>query len=56
MSYNEKPYVLLVAELIYSEICKIKKNNLDFSNISSIESIIGTKIYKEIGDGKFHDK
>ena len=56
MSYNEKPYVLLVAELIYSEICKIKKNNLDFSNISAIEAFIGTKIYKEIGDGKFHDK
>ena len=56
MSYKEKPYVLLVAELIYSEICKIKKNNPDFSNISAIEAFIGTKIYKEIGDGKFHDK
>ena len=51
----EKPYVLFVAELIYIEISKIKKNNLDFSNIDSIESFIGTKIYKEISSGKFHN-
>ena len=56
MVHKEKPYVLIVAELIYSEICKIKKNNPDFSNIGAIEAFIGTKIYKEIGDGKFHDK
>ncbi len=56
MPHREKPYVLLVAELIYSEICKIKKNNPDFTNISAIEAFIGTKTYKDIGDGVFHDK
>ena len=52
----ERPYVLFVAEKIYSEISKIKKKNLDFSNIDAIESFIGTKLYKNISSGKFHDE
>ena len=32
MSSKEKPYVLYVAELIYSKICQIRKKNPDFSN------------------------
>ena len=53
---QDKPYVLLVAELIYKEICKIKKLNPDFSNINAIETFIGSKTYKEVSSGKFHDK
>ncbi len=56
MELIERPYVLFVAEKIYLEISKIKKNNLDFSNIDAIENFIGTKFYKEISSGKFHDK
>ena len=56
MSYKSKPYVLLVAELIYLKICEIKKNNQDFSNINAVETFIGTKTYKEISSGKFHDE
>ena len=56
MSSEEKPYVLFVAEVIYFEISKIKKDNTDFSNIIAIESFIGTKIYKKISSGKFHDE
>ena len=56
MVSKEKPYILLVAELIYSEICEIKKKNPDFSNINSIETFIGTKTYQEISSGKFHDE
>ena len=56
MSSKEKPYVLFVAELIYFEISKIKKNNTDFSNIDAIDGFIGTKIYKEISSGEFHDE
>ena len=55
MVSKEKPYVLLVAELIYSEICKIKKLNPDFSNINAIEAFIGSDVYKNISSGKFHD-
>ena len=56
MASKERPYILFVAELIYSEISKIKKNNLDFSNIDAIDSFIGSEIYKKISSGKFHDK
>ena len=48
--------MLFVAEIIYSEISKIKKNNMGFSNIDAIDSFIGSEIYKEISSGKFHDK
>ena len=56
MKSKEKPYVLLVAELIYSEVCKIKKNNPDFSIINAIEAFIGSETYQEIQSGDFHDK
>ena len=56
MVSKDKPYVLFVAEIIYLEISKIKKNNLDFSNIDAVDGFIGTKIYKQISSGKFHDE
>ena len=55
MASIERPYILFVAELIYSEISKIKKKNKDFSNIDAVDSFIGTKIYNHISSGKFHD-
>ena len=48
--------MLFVAEIIYSEISTIKKNNIGFSNIDAIDSFIGSEIYKKISSGKFHDK
>jgi len=56
MALKERPYMLFVAEIIYSEISKIKKDNIDFSNIDAIDSFIGSEIYKKISSGKFHDK
>ena len=56
MAIKERPYMLFVAEIIYSEISKIKKNNIGFSNIDAIDSFIGSEIYKKISSGKFHDK
>ena len=41
MISKERPYVLFVAEVIYSEISKIKKNNLDFSNVDAIDNLDG---------------
>ena len=55
MLSREKPYVLLVAEKIYLEICKIKKKNPDLSNIDLIENFIGTQEYNEISTGKYHN-
>ena len=55
MQSKERPYVLFVAEEIYSKICEIKKKHQDFSNIDAIESFIGSESYKKISSGKFHD-
>ena len=56
MQSKEKPYVLVVADKIYYQICKIKKKNSSFSNIDAIESFIGSETYKKISSGKFHDE
>ena len=55
MQSKERPYILFVAEEIYSKICEIKKKNQNFSNIDAIEGFIGSDSYKEISSGKFHD-
>ena len=55
MQSKERPYVLFVAEIIYSKICEIKKKNPSFTNIDAVEGFIGTKIYNEISSGEFHD-
>ena len=49
------PYILFVAELIYSKICDLKNKNPSFSNIDSIDNFIGSETYKNISSGKFHD-
>ena len=56
MLSQEKPYVLLVAELIYLKVCEIKKKNPKFSNKKAVETFIGSTTYKEISSGKFHDE
>ena len=55
MKSHEKPYILHVAEKIYLEVAKIKSENKGFSITNSINSFIGSEIYKEISNGKFHD-
>ena len=55
MTAKERPYVLFVAAVIYSEISKIKKNSKDISNIDAINNFIGSSTYKKISSGKFHD-
>ena len=52
---KERPYALFVAEVIYSEVSKIKNKNPGFSNINAIDNFIGTETYNEISSGKFHD-
>ena len=55
LSKTKKPYVIYLAEVIYKNIVDIKKNNSNISNIDAIEGFIGTKTYKEISSGEFHD-
>ena len=52
---NDKPYVLRVAELIYSKVVNIKKDNSEMSNIQAFEVFMTTKDYDFISSGEFHD-
>lgn len=56
MNSKERPYVLYVAEIIYSKISEIKIKNPGFSNIDAIDNFIGTKFYIEISSGEFHNR
>ena len=53
---KERPYVLFVAEIIYSKIVEIKKKNPDLSNLDAIDDFIGSETYNHISSGKFHDE
>jgi len=55
-SDTDKPYVLRVAELIYFEIDKIKKENSEMTNIQAFEVFMTTKDYDLISSGEFHDQ
>jgi len=56
MSKNiDKPYVLRVAEVIYSKIVNIKKENPEMNNIQAFEVFMTTKEYDLISSGEFHD-
>ena len=52
----DKPYVLRVAEVIYSKIVCIKKENSEMNNIQAFEVFMTTKEYDLISSGEFHDK
>ena len=55
MSLNtDKPYVLRVAELIYSKVVNIKKENSGITNIAAFELFMTTKDYDLISSGEFH--
>ena len=49
------PYVLRVAELIYSKIIEIKNQNPEVTNIQAFEIFMTTKDYDFISSGEFHE-
>ena len=51
----DKPYVLRVAELIYSKIIEIKNQNPEVNNIQAFEIFMSTKDYDFISSGEFHE-
>ena len=53
---KDKPYVLRVAELIYSSVVNIKKENPGMTNIQAFEVFMTTKDYDLISSGEFHNK
>ena len=52
----DKPYVLRVAEVIYSKIVGNKKENSEMNNIQAFEVFMTTKDYDLISSGEFHDQ
>ena len=52
----DEPYVLRVAELIYSKVVNIKKENSGITNIGAFELFMTTKDYDLISSGEFHNK
>ena len=55
-SNNTNPAMLYVAKEIYKNITIIKKENPEISVVEAIEIYIGSKSYKILESGKFHDK
>ena len=53
---TDKPYVLRVAELIYSKVINIKKENSGITNIEAFELFMSTKDYDLISSGEFHNQ
>ena len=53
---TDKPYVLRVADLIYSKVSNIKKENSEMTNIQAFEVFMTTKDYDLISSGEFHDQ
>ena len=53
---TDKPYILRVAELIYSKVGNIKKENSGMTNIQAFEIFMTTKDYDLISSGEFHDQ
>ena len=53
---KERPYVLFVAEIIYSKIVEIKNKDNNLSNLDAVDAFIGSDTYNLISSGKFHDK
>tara|TARA_B100000989_G_scaffold298418_1_gene287688 strand:+ start:60 stop:497 length:438 start_codon:yes stop_codon:yes gene_type:complete len=56
MKPKEMPYVLYVAEIIYSKIFEIKSKNSDFSIVDAFDTFMSSDIYNKISSGKFHDE
>ena len=53
---NDQPYVLRVAELIYSKVCDIKKENPEMTNVEAFEVFMSSKDYDLISTGEFHEQ
>ena len=48
MKSKEKPYVLLVAELIYLQVCEIKKKILIFQILMQLKILLALQLMKKL--------
>ena len=56
LSKTKKPYVIYMAEIIYSYISIIKKKNSTISTKDAINRFMETDQFKKLRDGTLHDE
>ena len=56
LSKTKKPYVIYVAEIIYSYVSIIKKKNLDIETKEAIDKFMETEEFKKLSDGTLHEE
>ena len=56
LSKTKKPYVIYMAEIIYSYISIIKKKNSTISTKDAINRFMKTDEFKKLRDGTLHDE
>ena len=52
---KSRPFVLYVAEFIYSKVFEIKNKDPSLNNIEAFEIFISSDEYEKISSGKFHE-
>ena len=55
-SKTKKPYVIYIAEVIYSYVSIIKKKNLNIETQEAIDKFMETKEFKKLSDGTLHEE
>ena len=56
LSKTKKPYVIYIAEIIYSYVSIIKKKNLDIETKEAINKFMETEEFKKLSSGTLHDE
>ena len=56
LSKTKKPYVIYMAEIIYSYVSIIKKKNLNIETKEAIDKFMETEEFKKLSDGTLHDE
>ena len=56
LSKTKKPYVIYIAEIIYSYVSIIKKKNLDIETNEAINKFMKTEEFKKLSNGTLHDE
>ena len=56
LSKTKKPYVIYIAEIIYSYVSIIKKKNLDIETNEAINKFMKTEEFKKLSNGTLHEE
>ena len=56
LSKTKKPYVIYIAEIIYSYVSIIKKQYSNIETKEAINKFMETEEFKKLSDGTLHDE